>query len=102
MRFASVQAGSTWAMNPVPRMGEKSPGCLPVDHNDNACVSFKPPCPMDCTGEPGCANPGHMTDHGTQQGDCSGDWTGGQIVDTVLIPADLPAGQYVVRACRSC
>lgn len=86
--------GSTWAMNPVPRMGEKSPGCLPT--GKYACVSFKPPCPSDCTGDPHCPDPGHKTDSGTQQGDCSGDWTAGQIVDTVLIPADLPAGQWVL------
>ena len=30
------------------------------------------------------------------EGACSGDWTGGVIVDEVLIPADLPAGDYVL------
>ena len=32
------------------------------------------------------------------EGDCSGDWTGGQIVDEVVIPADIPKGDYVVGA----
>ena len=31
-------------------------------------------------------NPGHHTDPVSQQGECSGDWTGGQIVDGVVIP----------------
>jgi hypothetical protein len=30
------------------------------------------------------------------EGECSGDWTGGQIVDRVKIPANLPAGDYVL------
>ena len=85
--------GSTWAMNPIPRLGEASEGCLPVG---SQCLSFEPPCPSDCTGAAGCDHPAQTTDPGTQQGECSGDWTGGQIVDTVLIPADLPPGQYVL------
>jgi hypothetical protein len=30
------------------------------------------------------------------EGACSGDWTGGQIVDRVKIPADLEPGDYVL------
>jgi hypothetical protein len=30
------------------------------------------------------------------EGYCSGDWTGGQIVDEVIIPKDLEPGNYVV------
>ena len=33
---------------------------------------------------------------GDIEGDCSGDWTGGQIIDEVIIPKDLPSGEYVV------
>ena len=65
--------GSTWARNPIPRMGEPSPGCLKVG---SQCLSFKPPCPQDCTVDPTCRSPGHKTDPGTQQGQCSGDWVG--------------------------
>ncbi len=35
------------------------------------------------------------------EGACSGDWTGGQIVDRVKIPADLPAGDYVLGWVRT-
>ena len=41
-------------------------------------------------------SPGKKTDDGHQQGKCSGDWTGGQIVDTVMIPVDLEPGQWVL------
>lgn len=30
------------------------------------------------------------------QGECSGDWTNGQIVDEVVVPMDVPSGPYVV------
>ena len=29
-------------------------------------------------------------------GECSGDWTGGLIVDEVIVPAGLAPGEYVV------
>lgn len=92
-------ANSTWAMNPVPRVGERSAGCIlpngSTPYRGN-CASFAPPCPSDCTGETNCSTPAHMTDPGTQQGTCSGDWTGGQIVDLVYIPEDLTPGEYVL------
>ena len=46
--------------------------------------------------EAGCPTPGHSTDDSLQQGDCSGDWTGGQIVDTGIVPKDPPAGEWVL------
>ena len=30
------------------------------------------------------------------EGRCSGDWTDGQIIDTIAIPAELVAGDYVL------
>ena len=30
------------------------------------------------------------------QGECSGDWTNGQIVDEVIVPADIEPGAWVV------
>jgi hypothetical protein len=30
------------------------------------------------------------------EGTCSGDWVSGEITDNVIIPADLPTGDYVV------
>lgn len=62
-------------------------------------VEFAPPCPWDCSGQPDCPNPGTANKgHDTQQNfaGCSGDWRGGSIVDTVLIPADLAPGQWVL------
>ena len=72
-------------------------GCKPPNATAThlGCVSFPPPCAADCTGEATCAHHAESTDCCTQQGECSGDWTGGQIVDTLTIPADLPTGQYV-------
>lgn len=92
-------AGSTWAVNPVPRMGEESAGCLARNASfplRNGCVSFAPPCPQDCSGQPNCTTAGHKTGGNTVQGACSGDWTGGQVVDTLLIPNTLPAGEWVL------
>eukprot|EP01052_Picozoa_sp_SAG31_P012713 SAG31_NODE_748_length_12390_cov_6.306484_17_plen_65_part_00 len=34
---------------------------------------------------------------------CSGDWRGGQIVDTVLIPKDIEPGQWILGwRCEFC
>ena len=37
-----------------------------------------------------------MGSDGSGQGACSGDWTAGMIADRVVIPKDLPAGEYVL------
>ena len=94
----TMPEGSTWARNPVPRSGERSAGCLHLNSTDTQglCLSFEPPCPQDCGGHPSCSDPAHQTDPGTYQGSCSGDWTGGQIVDAVKVPATLPPGEYVL------
>ena len=36
------------------------------------------------------------------QGQCSGDWTAGLIADTILVPAHLPAGDYVLGLRYDC
>lgn len=80
-------------------MGERAHSCLPPNASSSGehdCVSFPPPCPQDCTGQPDCASPGHVTDPGTQQGVCSGDWKGGVIADGVVVPA-VRTGQYVMQ-----
>mmetsp|Transcript_46081 Transcript_46081/g.76151 ORF Transcript_46081/g.76151 Transcript_46081/m.76151 type:complete len:404 (+) Transcript_46081:46-1257(+) len=95
----TIPAGSTWARNPVPRIGEKSAGCMQLNASHTGefeCLSFAPPCPSDCSGASNCTQPAAHSDQNTQQGECSGDWTGGQIVDGLIIPADLQPGQYVL------
>jgi len=94
----TMPEGSTWARNPVPRAGEANAGCLRPNASEphGNCLSFAPPCPQDCSGEPDCQNPGGGNDPGTWQGPCSGDWKGGQIIDSVIIPAEVPAGEYVL------
>lgn len=95
--------GSTWAMNPIPRIdfdskssGQPSgfSGCDYVHGvvKGSACRQFSPPCPWD---DGWYSQPGrtHSVD---VEGACSGDWTGGVIVDQVLIPADLEPGEYVL------
>ena len=99
-----VPANSAWAKTPIPRVnddnvGEQDPASCPGPNGRSGlgCVQFPPPCPSDCTGEPGCTH-GRLpwSTDGSGQGDCSGDWTAGVIEDTVLIPKDLPAGDYVL------
>ena len=90
---------STWARNPVPRQGEFSAGAMRPNKTSTAgYTEFSPPCPWDCSGQPNCPNPGTADHPGTQENyaGCSGDWRGGQIVDTVRIPADIEPGQWVL------
>lgn len=92
---------SAWARNPIPRQGEYTNGATRPNktETDAGWVEFPPPCPWDCSGQPDCPNPGSANKgHDTQQNfaGCSGDWRGGSIVDTVLIPADLEPGQWVL------
>lgn len=95
--------GSTWAMNPIPRIDFDSSssgqpadfkGCI-FNHghvSGPACRQFDPPCPWDAGwySQPG------RTGSVDVEGACSGDWTGGVIVDQVIIPADLAPGDYVL------
>lgn len=102
--------GSTWARNPIPRIDWGSGGtqpafggsCIsPQGHRTAGCVNFKPPCEEGLwdNGKDGML-PWRKIDATAPaddvQGYCSGDWTGGQIVDEVVIPANLPKGEYVV------
>ena len=53
---------------------------------DTACNAQKQECiEIDSGGKPDDV-----------EGECSGDWTGGQIVDEVLVPQSLKPGAYVV------
>jgi len=96
----TLPKGSMWAMNPIP------PRCL-----GGGCSKDKPfcqPCPLpvkgrDCTScddtpdpcfEPPC-------DEGDTPGLCSGNQgnhpgNAVAVVDTVKVPGDLPAGEYVL------
>merc|ERR1719261_909502 len=89
-------------MNPIPRIDFNSgssgqpegfSGCEFVKGvvTGLACRQFDPPCRDDGW----YSQPGRM--HSVDvEGACSGDWTGGVIVDQVLIPADLVPGEYVL------
>ena len=57
-----------------------------------ACRQFDPPCSWD---KGWYAQPPFKASVDVE-GDCSGDWTGGQILDRVKIPKDLPPGDYVL------
>jgi len=99
--------GSTWAMNPIPRIDFDShnsgqpkafSGCT-MPAKGLACRQFDPKCPQDrgWTLNPGSQQGKNGTGNiGDVAGVCSGDWLGGEIVDTVVVPKDLPAGDYVL------
>ena len=52
-------------------------------------VQFDPPCPQDV------GRISWSTD-GSGQGACSGDWTAGVKEDTIIMPANITAGDYVL------
>lgn len=98
--------GSTWAMNPIPRINFDShssgqpagaTGCATDPFTGGAsgpaCRQFPPPCPQD---RGWVADPKHKHTDQSGQGECSGDWTRGSIVDRVRVPASLPPGDYVL------
>ena len=93
--------GSMWARNPIPRIDDEArgsgepasdTGCRPPAVG-RACRAFDPVC---AEGMP----PWHRIEPKARAGDvegrCSGDWTGGVIVDRVRVPAGLPPGEYVL------
>lgn len=99
----TTPAGSTWAMNPIPRIDFDSrssgqpagfKGCSMVNGEPAgaACRQFEPPCAADngWYAQPPASKSVDV------EGECSGDWTGGVIVDQVVIPASLEAGDYVL------
>lgn len=99
----TTPAGSTWARNPIPRIDFDShssgqpgnfSGCsmvggVPVGPS---CRQFDPPCPWD---DGWYAQPPAHTSVDVE-GNCSGDWTGGVILDKVIIPSGLAPGNYVL------
>jgi hypothetical protein len=94
--------GSMWARNQVPRIDDSFEGSgEPWDKRSlckdpaqgKACRAFEPICEEGTT-------PWHPIEPNARASDaegyCSGDWTGGMLVDRVTIPAWLPAGDYVL------
>jgi len=73
----TLPKGSMWAMNPIPDFG-----------SDKGALSFEPRCKEI----PGCGSAMETKCR------CSGEWGPYdlEIVDWVQIPADLPAGEYVL------
>jgi hypothetical protein len=96
-------AGSTWARNPIPRtntdnVGNADAASCPGPNSGKSgpgCTQFPPPCPQD-------KGPEDWSTDLSFQGQCSGDWTTGLIADTVLLPADLPPGDYVLGWRNDC
>merc|ERR1712232_1027593 len=98
----TLPAGSTWAMNPIPRINYDSTsdgepkGFFGCTQNINgtpvgkACRQFRPPC----SGDDGWTRTGYGA-HDVS-GECSGSWVDGQIIDQVRIPAHLAPGEYVL------
>ena len=72
-----------------PALGWQSCG----DVVGKGCIQFEPPCPWD---DGWYSQPGATPHNIDVEGACSGDWTGGAILDEVLIPPDLPPGDYVL------
>lgn len=101
--------GSVWARNPIPRIDPDGGGSghSPREANCHGpaavglgCRNFDPVCEEGNWSEAGEWRPWHKIEPTARAGDvegyCAGDWTGGQIVDRVVVPADLPPGDYVL------
>lgn len=103
--------GSTWARNPLPRIWDSKVGL----HNPEACpgpstraaksppgcMAFPPPCPWDTyntTGLLPCDQKAGLLGRcdGNGMSQCASDWVVGVVSDHVIIPKDLPAGEYVL------
>jgi len=93
----TLPEGSTWAMNPIP------PRCLGGGCREGSGCT---PCPgtpgSDCTScddtpDPSFEPPCH---EGAQSGICSGNqpskWGPVAVVDTLIVPDNLPDGKYVL------
>jgi hypothetical protein len=64
----------------------------PVCHEDPAQPWYRLPDPLSAAqGQPSTVRAGDV------EGRCSGDWTGGMIVDSVRIPSALAGGDYVLQ-----
>ena len=112
--------GGTWARNPVPRIWDSKAGL----HNPEACpgpdtrsqnsppgcLAFPAPCPWDKYETEGllpCNASSEESEHVGSKGRrlrcdgdgmtaCASDWVVGVISDHVIVPKDLPAGDYVL------
>ena len=101
LRCTATDAAAQWPQ--IPRIDFDShssgqqpdyTGCSMVkgEPTGPACRQFDPPCSWD---KGWYAQPPFKASVDVE-GDCSGDWTGGQILDRVKIPKDLPPGDYVL------
>ena len=110
-RFIALAAAATpapnpvgypWALNPIPRINFDSTssgqppggkkGCS-YPAKGAECIEFPPPC----KGDTGWRRVNGTTVSPTDvEGRCSGDATTVTIVDRLIIPAELPAGNYVL------
>ena len=108
-----TKGGGMWARNPIPRIwdskvGLHNPAACPGPSTRAAgsppgCLAFPAPCPWDTYNTSGLVPCDDKQEHdllgrcdGDGMGQCSSDWVVGVISDRVLIPADLPAGEYVL------
>eukprot|EP00040_Diaphanoeca_grandis_P011897 m.60909 g.60909 ORF g.60909 m.60909 type:complete len:403 (-) comp22904_c0_seq1:338-1546(-) len=99
--------GSMWARNPLPRIWDSKLGLFDPDscpkegprgpQGSAGCLAFPAPCPWD-DGILPCKDEDRLLGRcdGNGMGYCSSDWVVGLIQDTVLIPADLKPGDYVL------
>jgi hypothetical protein len=111
----TIPKGSTWAMNPIPRLDRGTHGgappswkrCVPrALGNDSSfpisqsCPQFKSPCmendkpkwrPIDGSKNAEIGDP-----EDDVEGKCSGDLTSASIVDAIIVPENLPGGDYVL------
>ena len=110
---APSRSPSQWARNPIPRIWdskkglhdpEACPGPSAVANPKPGCLAFPAPCPWDTYAQSGffknCTTPKdgnrlHKCD-GDSMGECSSDWVVGVVSDHVIIPAELPPGEYVL------
>lgn len=112
--FGTNPPGSMWAQNPIPRIHfDSTSSGQPASYaNEFNCthpahgVGCRQFDPYAC--EEMAYNPLYDAPWGPVRGSppgrlntdiegiCSGDWVSGEITDNVIIPPDLPTGDYVV------
>ena len=104
LRCTATDAAAQWPQ--IPRIDntydknvDRSPLCegkgFPQGPTGNlGCRQFKSPACDDDT--PWHPVPGSAPGKGAIEGRCSGDFLSGSIVDHVVIPSSLPAGDYIV------
>lgn len=93
--------GSMWARNPIPRIDDspQDSGEPASDRNchepavGKGCRAFTPICEE---GQPAWHKIEPTARASDVEGFCSGDWTGGMLVDRVAIPAWIKPGKYVL------